>query len=225
MVSGLTATEEDFHPGIQSNMNDLLGIRFVKHDTIFPGYIPWEEFPLRVQTAWYPIETVSAEKVLPLLKNWNEYDKEALPYPAVTLNRYGIYIAADIFTWYYKWQYPGLRHILGQCMELANSNKIVTTDAPQNIELALRRKGQDLIVHMINLSTDWDMDEAGAMFVESIPPIGPVTSKIKCERRPGKVMLEPEGVELLFRWENNGAWITLPMIHIHSAIVLKDAFN
>ena len=73
--------------------------------------------------------------------------------------------------------------------------------------------------------TDWDMDSPGARYIDKIPPMGPLNLKVRCETFPDTVFLQPGNHRLDFKWQDNTANIVVPNIHIHSALVLKNALK
>ncbi len=80
---------------------------------------------------------------------------------------------------------------------------IVKLEAPPTVELALRRKGGKLLVHLINCTA---MQVAGDYAVpDFIPPVGPIEMSVKLASQPARVTLEPGGQELSGSW-SSGAW-------------------
>ena len=162
-------------------------------------------------------------------KNEHELSPNPLASPGMTVNYYGrgtaVYISGDIFTGYYLNQFHGIRDIIEEAMNLADSKKIIDTDAPIAVEFSLRKQNNDMIIHIINNLVDWDMDEEGALSVDNIPPVGPFQLQIRCEKEPARVILKPSNTELDWSFENNKVWVTIPQIHIHEALVLENALS
>lgn len=229
VATGKTALDSGNDAGMKSMLEDVLGVRFLNEKRKESAYIPWKGFPVQVWCDWYPVQVLTAKKAHPMWKNWNEYNPEELPYPAMTVNRYGngkvVYITGDIFTGYHYNQHPVIREIIEKAMTLADNDKIIETDAPVAVEFALRKKSGDIIVHMVNKLVDRDKREEGAIHVEHVPPAGPFTVKIKCALKPANVILKPSGRKLEWNWKNGFVWATIPRIHIHEALVIKGVLE
>ncbi len=234
ILTGLSATEKKSDGGNRMLLSDVLGVDFAEADTINPGFIR-SEYPVfhaPLRTAFYPVRTSTATVVTPLEKDKNIYVRDVLPYPAVTLNSFGkgkaIYISADIFTYYFQYQYPGILHLIEQLMKIADPLPQIETDAPKALTFSLRSKNSDLIVHMVNEGTDWDMghfsDYSGAFYVENVPPTGAFSVKIRCPKRPVAIRAVPAAGDIEWRWDKDGAWIKVPGVHIHRSLVLESVY-
>ena len=229
IVTGKSATSEDSKGNLRMELYDVLGVKLTRREPLKRGYIPWQGFPFLIKSDWYPVELTEASVAVPLLKDWNERDKEELPYPAATINQFGkgkaAYIATDIFTDYYRRQHPAVLHFILDVVKLAYPNPLIISNAPKRVEFSLRRKSDNLIVHLVNLSVDWDMSDEGARYSEHVPSLGPIEVGIRCKQRPSDVRIIPEDGRPEWNWKKNRAWITIPNLHIHSAIVLEDALK
>jgi hypothetical protein len=228
ITAGKIAMDQSSGHGSRSLLEDVLGIRFLDKEPMQMAYIPWNKLPIGIHCAWYPIETTTAESVLPMLKDWNQRNPVKLSYPAMTVNHYGegtaVYIAGDLFTGYYHNQFHGIRSMIEKATMLADDNKPFETDAPVSVEFSLRKKDKDMIVHIINTSVDWDMDQRGAVHVENILPVGPFHMKLRCEEKPSDVVIKPCNTRLNWRWKNGYVWVTIPKIHIHEALIIENLF-
>ena len=234
IVTGLSATEKTAGSGNRMLLSDVLGVEFADADTINPGFIRTEYpvFHAPLHTAFYPVKRGTAEVITPLEKDKNVYVRNILPYPAVTVNNFGkgkaIYMAADLYTYYFEYQYPGILNLIAQVMKIADPLPQIETDAPKAITFALRTKQDDLIVNLVNEGTDWDMghfsDYKGAFYVENVPITAPFSMKIRCPKRPVSVRAVPDAGNIEWHWESDGVWIKVPGVHIHQAFVLESVY-
>lgn len=93
-------------------------------------------------------------------------------------------------------------------------------EAPPVVEVALRRKGQKTLLHLVN-SAEMQV-AADYAVIDYIPPVGPVKVSLKLEKRPGSVTLEPGGKPLAGEW-NDGTWNgTVDRVEIHSVVVFGE---
>jgi hypothetical protein len=227
VVAGKIAMNETPSNEMSSSLENVLGIRFLDKEPMDLAYLPWRSFPLPVNCDWYPVEATTAETVVPMLKDrWAEVNPEHLEYPAMTVNRYGqgkaVYISGDIFTGFFRNQHYGVAEIIEKAMIIADDNKPFKTDAPIAMEFSLRKKEGDKILHMVNRLVDWDMDSEGAIWSEHIPPAGPFNLKIQSDEKPEDVLLKPSNTKLDWRYHDGYVEVTIPKVHIHEALVLKE---
>ena len=229
IATGLTATEQKESGRRKMLLADVLGVEFADADVINPGILRMEHIPFHASlvTDFYPVWPRGAHAVKQLMKTWNPYDLDTLPYPAVSVNQFGkgkgIYIAADIFTRYWNFQYPGVLQMIDEVMNIADSKPQIETDAPKFITFVLKKKNNNLITHILNENVDRDMTQQQAIFVENIPRFGPVSVKIRCDREPVNVYGVPDIGQVNWRWDGDGVWVTVPSVHIHQALVLENA--
>ena len=109
-------------------------------------------------------------------------------------------------------------------MRAADSEPLIETDAPRFITFALKKKGNNLITHILNENVDGDMSMPESIFVENVPAYGPVTVKIRCDRQPVNVTAVPDIGKLNWRWDQDGVWVTVPSVHIHQALIFENAY-
>jgi hypothetical protein len=92
--------------------------------------------------------------------------------------------------------------VVRQAVERVFTPKLRVT-APRTVEVALRRKGGRLLVHLLNFA---EMQVAGDFAVtDFIPPVGPVEIRLALDRQPARVTLEPGGRTITGQW-TNGVW-------------------
>jgi hypothetical protein len=93
----------------------------------------------------------------------------------------------------------------------------VKVEAPPVVEVVLRRKGTQTILHLSNATNMQVATEYAT--TDYIPSVGPVKISIQLAKKPSTVKVEPGGQVLTGTWAN-GVWTgTLPSVHIHSAVV------
>ncbi len=93
----------------------------------------------------------------------------------------------------------------------------VQVDAPPTVEVALRRKNGELLVHLINTTA---MQVAGDYAtVDFIPPVGPVRITVQ-GTRPKSARLEPAGTPLAWRAVAGGWQAEIPRLQLHAVAVM-----
>jgi len=222
LVTGLSATSQDSQGHLKMEFSDVLGVEMTGHEPL-AGYV-WQGFPLYTQFPWYPVETIEASTIA---KWFHEQNGKVSSFPAITVNKFGkgkaAYIASDIFAEYYKRQHPTTLHFILKAVKQAYPNPIIKSNAPKSVEFAIRRKDENLIIHLVNLSVDWDTSHPGAIYTEKVPPLYSIKIGVKCRRKPSNVKIFPEDQTLKWFWKNGRAWMNIPRLHIHTALILENA--
>jgi len=99
----------------------------------------------------------------------------------------------------------------------------VRTAAPSFIELSLRAKEGNLLIHVVNGNPGRDISLVGTndLWVNDIPAVGPYEFRVRCTAAPRSVREEPGGRELQHSFQDGVLTVTLPSVKIHSCIVVE----
>ncbi|MFZ5925828.1 MAG: alpha-amylase family protein [Acidobacteriota bacterium] len=94
---------------------------------------------------------------------------------------------------------------------------LVRVSAPPTVEVVLRRKNAELLVHLINTTA---MQVAGDYAtVDFIPPVGPIRLTVQ-GFKPKAAHLEPGGTPLTWRAAGGGWQAEIPRLDLHSVAVM-----
>ncbi|MEJ5370033.1 MAG: alpha-amylase family protein [Bryobacteraceae bacterium] len=95
---------------------------------------------------------------------------------------------------------------------------LVRVTAPPTVEVVLRRKGGETLVHLLNTTA---MQVAGEYAtVDFVPPLGPVTLAVR-GRMPRGARLEPGGGAIGWRRAGNDEWkAVIPRLELHTVAVM-----
>ncbi len=109
---------------------------------------------------------------------------------------------------------------------LPPDKRLLTTDAPDTVEVVLRRKGDDHILHLVNMapgSREVVVSGKGRYRrITGIPPAPACHVSVRLPAKPTTVHLQPAGVELEgWRFENGRLEADLPKFKIHQMVVMK----
>ncbi|MBK7930223.1 MAG: hypothetical protein IPJ98_22945 [Bryobacterales bacterium] len=110
-----------------------------------------------------------------------------------------------------------LQTVVGRLFE-----PLVKVEAAKSVELSLRTKGTDLLIHLIDtIGMQVSGDHAAP---DAVPRTGPMEIAVGgLTKAPRRVRLEPGGAVLQGRW-SGGVWKgTVPGMHIHSVVVVEKA--
>lgn len=228
LATGITALS-----GSEGQTADLLGIKVEEKEVIEQGFLLHQELPIRIPGPWHRIALEGAEEWYPLLRSDDERAPDLAGWPAVTANRVGqgvaVYVAGDVFSAYKLEQYPPVRELVGEIISRLLPDPMFRTDVPPTVEITLRRKGSDLLIHLCNLSVDKNLSAnliqgIYPYYIEQVPVVGPVEITIRCPNRPTAVTLEPGGESLPHRWEQGRLSVTIPSLEIHRCLRAVAAF-
>ena len=116
---------------------------------------------------------------------------------------------------------PILKETMRQLIGAIAEPRVRMEGARPQIEVALRKKSDQMLVHLVDTSgapTSSEFRHNGV-----VPPTGPVNIAVRTSSRPSKVVLEPAGLVLQGIYAD-GIWsATIPEIGIHSILRLADA--
>lgn len=146
-------------------------------------------------------------------------------YPFITLNQYGkgkaAYICGDIFSSYTFRNNWNIKDMFGNLVDLVLPEKIISIDAPDIVEVVLKKQENRTLVHLINHNGERSFNNTIA-YTENIIPVYDIGVRVKVGSRPSSVKLMPENQPL--KWEMQDISIlsvTVPKLDIYSIIVIE----
>jgi hypothetical protein len=130
------------------------------------------------------------------------------------------YIPADVFNDFNHNRYPLTRLFIENVVESLDAYLDIEVQAPVAIDVALRRKGDSRIIHLINRGSGIP-NTPGNGAIDEIPRVGPITIKVDTEMAPAEVTAAFEPLALKWRVEKGKLVIHIPSVHIHAAVVIR----
>jgi hypothetical protein len=206
-------------------LEDALGVQWTGQQDA-GGYFLHRGTPLQVAAPVYRVGLAGALPAVPSVTSSSEIYHQDAGFPAVTRHSFGegegYYIAADFFAYYHRSQYPGLRDLLGDLLEQALPQPMLLTTAPPTIEIVLRKRGSDAVVHFVNHAAGKSLAQNSA-FIEKVPPSPPFSVTLLVESEPASVRLLPGGKEPEWSYSEGALTVFIPPVHLHSALELTAA--
>ena len=143
--------------------------------------------------------------------------------PAAVLNRVGggrlLYVPGALFADFHRNRYPLMRSLVGELVRALAGRLPLEVSAPVCIDVAFRRKGRRLVVHLVNRSSGIpNAPNNGA--IDEIPAVGPVTVSIALPEPPRRVERRLERGAVDWSFARGRVTVTIPSVHIHAAIAL-----
>lgn len=145
--------------------------------------------------------------------------------PAITLRRVGkgqaLYVSVDPFA-AYRHEAHHLAHLmLARLMELlapADARR-VSASKPLHVELSLQRKDNQLVVHLVNYFAQ--KYSTALVHNEEIIPVRDIVIRVRSDRKPARVMAQPEGIPLDSDYSQGIVTAWVPELNIHTMVVIE----
>jgi hypothetical protein len=143
--------------------------------------------------------------------------------PAASVTSYGkgkiagVYL--DISKKYTETANPVYRNFVNSIVRELFPTPVAEVKGSANVVVTVNTMDDKLAVNLINISGDHSNEKVARY--DEIPPVGPLSVKIRTDRAPRKVMLQPENESLTFTFSGGVVETTIQRIGIHSVIVLE----
>lgn len=147
-------------------------------------------------------------------------------YSAIVMNSYKkgktIYFCFPIFKTYYDTNNPVYRQIVRNSLNILipRKERMLVTDAPPSVEVALMKQKKRLIVHLVNYHTE--KKGGGLEVIEDLPTRRNINMRVRETRKLKKVYLAPSKKKLKWTKEGNYLQVTVPQLGIHQMIVFES---
>ena len=113
---------------------------------------------------------------------------------------------------------PVMRDFLAALVREIFPLPLVTVSGSHQVDVTLNRKGESLIVNLVNVSGSHDNDKVLAF--DEVPMVGPLQIRMRLSVQPKKVMLQPENIPLKFGYQDGTMSCDLPILKIHEMVVV-----
>ena len=229
-------------------MQKLLGVKLAKAGEIVDGHVMLQGGGTAgVYAPWDRLELAGAEELYPLCRAWDdtnpqvgkirgcypitgmvdEENPQKAGFPAATIRRLdkgiAVHVATTFFDTYWKFGNPDMLAWLREILPLVQPAPLFQTDALSFVEVTLRQKGDALLVHLVNGNPGRDLSwiSTDDLWVDDIPPVGPITCRIRCASRPQSVTIEPGGMRAETRWHDGILEAVVPRLEIHACLAIR----
>jgi hypothetical protein len=199
---------------------DELGVEFCGSPSVSTDYIQAGEMLGMCEGMWQTVQPVTASVV-----GWRyaSVDLRERGEPAATVGILGEGKIGAIYgplgTVHLNAHTPQIRRFLKGVVSALFPEPIVEVVGPPCIDVAVRRRGQQLLVHLINTA---GMQVTSRYTIKDfIPPIGPIDVRIRLDREPATVRVVPEQkTPVGADWQDGVLTVTLPSLAIHTVVCL-----
>ncbi len=246
IASVLTGSQdEDYGPTGKFMLEDVLGVKLTGDYPYTNGYIVLNDkrlkdnlldMPHQVWGEFTYVQPTTAEKLADLWDVYIRRDGEYYQggsspigkntgYPSITVNRFGkgkaVYISGDIFGAYTVRNNWNLKNMFGNLVDMVLPETLIRIDAPDNVEVVLKKQDKRTLVHLINHYGERSFNNTIA-YTENIIPIFNIDVRIKVNTQPSSVKLMPENQNLTWVTMDDGVIsISVPKLDIYSIVVIE----
>jgi hypothetical protein len=230
-------------------LQNLLGIKLAQRGAADEGHVLLKNGdPAGIYASWDKLELQEASELYPLYLSWDhenpwikgfpinyaingsmdEESPEKAGFPGATVRKLGkgvaVHVPTDLFGTYWRFGYPEVLRWIREILDYLQPTLLFRTDALSFVELVLRRKGNDLFAHFINGNSGRDLSHVHTedLFVDDIPPVGPINCWVQCAQKPRQVTWEPGKVSANVTWQDGVLKAVLPRLEIHTCLKIQD---
>lgn len=142
--------------------------------------------------------------------------------PVASIARYGrgriAAVYADLGSVYRAAPLPVVRDFIGALARELFPRPLVEVTGSHLVDVTVMRQAGKLAINLVN--TAGPHADPNVRVHDEIPPVGPLTIRLRCRRRPRAVTLQPGGRHWPFRFRSGHAEIALPRLAIHQILVV-----
>jgi hypothetical protein len=156
-------------------------------------------------------------------KLYSQPDFRVQSSPAATIARYGKGKIAGVYfslgKYYLKMNNPVYRDFMNALVKNLFPDPKIEITGSENMVVTVNELANKLAVNIINMSGS-HADLRVARY-DQIPPIGPLEVKIRTNKKPSRLILQPENRPLEYSYSNGIIKTTISKVDIHSIIMVE----
>ena len=172
---------------------------------------------------WQPVRLRGAGALVPHLSGRDpEQDKTEVPAITLTCRGQGRVLAAHgpLFRDYFLGHYPLLRSLIRSLLAEHAPAPLVQVMGPPWVELVLRRKGQAVVIHLINRGAAEALGP-NRVVVEHLPPARELELLVRWDAPLARVLVAPAETAISWQQEDGAVRLRVPELAVHCAIALE----
>jgi hypothetical protein len=141
--------------------------------------------------------------------------------PVIVEGPSGIACTHPLFSIYAQRGQQVVRDILHRCLARLLPDPLVSTELPAAGRVSVTRQPQEKreVVHLLYAQPA--KRGQGVEVIEDIVPLFQVGVSLRRARRPRRVLLEPQGRELAFTYEQGRVSVVVPELELHQMVVFE----
>jgi len=135
-----------------------------------------------------------------------------------------IYVAMAAFKWYWRYQNFHVARLLLGLMDRLLPDPLVRVSTPAQVEAAAVRKGDDLIIHLVNHSSRERLGGYWCPVTEYMPEVRDVGLSVRLDRPGREILAVPAREPMPYAVEGGRADLTVPSLRFLASVSLPGYF-
>ena len=152
------------------------------------------------------------------------FEDHVLNHPAAVIHNVGkgkvAYIPFDIFKYFNKERYPKVRAFVNDVAGMLLPDPMVRVEGPVCVDTVLRQREGEYLLHFINRSSGIPQAPNNGV-IDEIPPVGPLTIRLKAEAAPAAVTRLFEDGNVEWSYADGVCSIELDSVRVHEAVSVR----
>jgi hypothetical protein len=151
----------------------------------------------------------------------HDYTPEAdlSPYAAAVQNGRVITLAVPLLEAFGKHANVAYRQILGNCIRRLLPRPLIRDGGPAHLEATAVRKGDTTIVHLVSFLPSRQANDLD--LVTDAFPLVNMPIAVRLDQRPRRALLQPQGQEVPFNWQDGYAETSVTLLNGHAMLVFE----
>ena len=129
----------------------------------------------------------------------------------------GVY--ADLSSSYIQHQSSKTRDFLATLVHTLLPRPLVTVTGSHLVHVVANRLGNQLAINLIN--TGGRHADPQVFTYDEVPPLSNLTITVRTEKKPGRIVQQPENKALPYTYRAGVATVTVPKLMIHSVLIVE----
>ncbi len=198
-----------------------LGVEPVGQPTVGTRWVHYNGATLVLNGLFQPVQTRAGVASFGQI-NAHEHG-EVLPGVAASIIPFGkgklMGVYADLSQDYIQHQSAKARNFIATLAHTLLPEPLVTVTGSHLVHVVANRLGNQLAINLIN--TGGRHADPQVYTYDEVPPLSNLTITIRTEKKPRRIVQQPENKPLPFTYKANSATVTVPKLAIHSVLIVE----
>lgn len=208
---------------------ELVGVRpapLPAEDDNSVPYLPVGAEAVSVFGPWASVTVAPGTDVWVQAMKQQEPEKDLLDRAVVTARRHGagwiVAVHGPLFSNYFRGHYPRLRRFVGELVARLEIAWQVTVEGPARLEVVARRRGDELLVNLINRGAGEALSPSRVV-VEELPPITDITVRVRTACAEATATCGPEPTAAQACVQDGMLVVGLPQLALHTVVRVQGS--
>jgi hypothetical protein len=121
---------------------------------------------------------------------------------------------------YQQYKTPVIRDLLGETINHTFQNQLVKVNGSKLVHVAANTKNGKTYINLLNIAGEHT--NQSAIGYDQVPALHDLTVSISTQKKPAKIILQPEGKEMDFSYSNGISTLMVQKLEIHSILEIQN---